>query len=211
MYIPTHFREARIEEQHGLIRDYPLGLLITAGAGGLQATPLPFLLVTGKTGLGILQSHLSRANPHWTDIDGLDALVVFQGSDAYITPSWYQSKEEHGKVVPTWNYAIVQARGRIRVIEDHGWLRSQITRLTNDHESQRDAPWHVTDAPASFIDAQIKGIVGLEMEIGHIEGKWKVSQNRPPADRPRVADGLEGEGRRVMSELVRRYGDIDSK
>jgi transcriptional regulator len=211
MYIPAHFREARTEEQHALIRDYPLGLLITTGAAGLQASPLPFHLVTEGPSLGILQTHLSRANPHWMAIDGLDALVVFQGSDAYITPSWYQSKEEHGKVVPTWNYAMVQARGRVKVIEEQGWLRAQITRLTGDHESRRAAPWHVTDAPPAFIDAQIKGIVGLEIEIGHLEGKWKVSQNRPDADRPRVADGLDSEGRHVMSDLVRRYGGLDSK
>lgn len=211
MYIPSAFNEPRLEEQHALIRAYPLGLLITASPEGLLATPLPFHLVAEDGPFGKLQSHLARANPHWKSVDGLDALVVFQGSDAYITPSWYESKAEHGKVVPTWNYAMVQARGLARVVEDVVWLRSLVTRLTNEREAARPEPWHVTDAPEPFIEGQLKGIVGLEIEIRQIEGKWKVSQNRPPADRSRVAESLDAEGKHAMSELVRRYGRVEPK
>jgi transcriptional regulator len=209
MYIPPAFNEERLDVQHALIRAHPLGLLISAGDEELLASPLPFHLVTDVSPFGTLQGHLARGNPHWKSLDGRDALVVFQGVESYISPSWYESKREHGKVVPTWNYAMVQARGRVRVIDDAEWLRVQIGRLTNDHEGERAHPWHVTDAPDAFIDAQVKGIVGLEIVIRHIEGKWKVSQNRPPADRATVATRLEVEGKPDMSALVKRYGAID--
>jgi transcriptional regulator len=206
MYNPPHFSEPRIEQQHALIRTYPLGLLITAGADGLAASPLPFHLVTDGAGLGTLQAHLSRANQHWRHLDGQDALVVFQGRDAYITPSWYASKRDHGKVVPTWNYAVVQARGPVRVVHDAPWLRALVERLTDEHEERRDGRWRVSDAPDEFIGSQLKGIVGIEIGIRSIEGKWKVSQNRPPADREGVRDGLDREGNAAMADLVRRYG-----
>jgi transcriptional regulator len=205
MYNPPVFNEADLSRQHQLIRTYPLGLLISSGAAGLQASPLPFHLVSDDSSLGRLQGHLSRANPHWKGLDGQDALVVFQGDDAYVTPSWYRSKSEHGKVVPTWNYVMVQVRGTVRVIDDHEWIRGQISRLTDEHEARRAEPWHVTDAPSEFVDAQIKGIVGLEIEIQGIEGKFKVSQNRPEADRNAVADALEASGAVSMSRMVRTY------
>ena len=207
MYNPPAFKEDDLNRQHELIRQHPLGLLISSGPDGLQASPLPFHLVSDGSSFGRLQGHLSRDNPHLKTLDGDDVLVVFQGSDAYVTPTWYRSKTEHGKVVPTWNYVMVQVQGTVRIIDDHEWLRSQVTRLTHDHESSRPEPWHVTDAPASYIDGQINGIVGLEIEIRRIEGKWKVSQNRPAADRCAVADGFRANGDAVMSNLVRDYLD----
>jgi transcriptional regulator len=210
MYNPPAFKEDDLNRQHQLIRQHPLGLLISSGPDGLQASPLPFHLVSDGSSFGRLQGHLSRGNPHWKTLDGDDVLVVFQGGDAYVTPAWYRSKSEHGKVVPTWNYVMVQVHGTVRVIDDHEWLRSQITRLTHDHEAPRREPWHVTDAPATYIDAQISGIVGLEIDIRRIEGKWKVSQNRPEADRSGVAEGLEAIGDARMSSLVKSYSDPDA-
>jgi transcriptional regulator len=138
-------------------------------------------------------------------------LIVFQGTDAYVTPSWYETKRETGKVEQTWNYAIVQVRGTVKVIEDQDWLARQIADLTASQEGARAAPWAVTDAPAPFIQAQIKGIIGLEIEISEIHGKWKVSQNRPVADRAGVAEGLENEDHQSpdMARLVRSYGGLD--
>jgi transcriptional regulator len=216
MYQPSHFIETDLGVLHALIRAHPLGLLISSGPDGPVANPLPFLLDADVGPNGRLRAHLSRANPQWrllADNSETPVLTVFQGVDSYITPSWYETKRETGKVVPTWNYAIVQARGRVRVIEDAGWLAGQIAELTATHEAGRSEPWQVSDAPDSFIASQIKGIIGLEIEIAEISGKWKVSQNRPVADRAGVADGLDGtatsEAGREMAGLVRRYGGLD--
>jgi len=208
MYQPPHFREEDLGTQHALIRAHPLGLLVTAGNSGLLANPVPFHLDSAASGKGTLRLHLARANGQWKDIrDGASVLAVFQGADSYVTPSWYQTKRETGKVVPTWNYAIVQARGPARIIEDADWLLAQIDAITSQHEGSRAAPWAVGDAPEDFIRAQLKGIVGVEIEIAEIEGKWKVSQNRPAGDREGVAAGLdEMPGQGHMAELVRRYG-----
>jgi transcriptional regulator len=209
MYIPPAFNEPRLDIQHALMRAHPLALLITSGEAGPVASPLPFtLLQPSGDGLGILQSHCSRANTHWQTLDGAEALVVFQGVDTYITPSWYESKQEHGKVVPTWNYAIVQARGTVRVIQDTEWLRAHVSRLTDEHESPRPEAWQVTDAPDAYIDALLKGIVGIEIPIRQIDGKWKVSQNRVPADRRSVAEGAAAAGHVAMADMVRRHGGV---
>jgi len=193
MYQPPHFREDRLEVQHALIRAHPLGLLVTTGTSGLLANPIPFVLDDADSPLGTLRAHLARANPQWRDFDPeQEALVVFQGTDTYITPSWYETKRETGKVVPTWNYAIVQAYGRMQVKDDPAWLVRQVTAMTSAQEASRREPWAVSDAPAEFLTAQLKGIVGVEIEITRIEGKWKVSQNRPEADRRGVAEGLRG-------------------
>jgi transcriptional regulator len=206
MYQPVHFVEEDLPTLHALISAHPLGLLISTDAGDLQANPIPFLL-DEKTGEhGTLRAHLARANPQWQHLEkAAKALVVFQGSDAYVTPSWYQSKKDHGKVVPTWNYVMVQVRGAIRVIDDADWLHSQLTALTDRHERGRLQPWSIHDAPDNFIDAQKRAIIGLEMEITEISGKWKVSQNRPVADRKGVAEGLAYEGQNAMAALVRRF------
>lgn len=212
MYQPPHFREERLEIQHALIRAHPLGLLISSGEDGLLANPVPFLLDAAAAPKGVLRAHLARANRQWQALAaGQPALVVFQGVDTYITPSWYETKKETGKVVPTWNYAIVQVRGPVRVVEDREWLRRQITALTAEHESSRSEPWAVTDAPDDFVEAQLKGIIGIEMTIETIEGKWKVSQNRPLADRIGVTAGLAAEAdprAAEMERLVRAYGGI---
>lgn len=207
MYQPTHFREDRLEVQHALIRAHPLGLLVTTGADGLDANAVPFLLDADAAPLGVLRAHVARANPQWRTLaTGGEILVVFQAVDSYVTPSWYASKPVTGKVVPTWNYAMVQAWGRPRVIEDAAWLAAQIAALTEQQERTRAEPWQVADAPAPFIAAQIRGIVGIEIPIARLEGKWKVSQNRSPADRAGVADGLERQGDAdslAMARLVR--------
>ena len=203
MYQPQHFREDDPGVQHALIRAHPLGLLVTVGSSGLEANHIPFVL---DPSAAVLQGHLARPNPQWQGCDPVtEALVVFQGPEAYITPSWYAVKAETGKVVPTWNYAVVQVHGRLRVIEDRDWLRAQIEALTRSQEDRREHGWQVTDAPASYVEAQIKGIVGIEIAIARIEGKWKVSQNRPERDRTGVVAGLrEGgdEARQAMADLV---------
>jgi transcriptional regulator len=213
MYQPPYFREDDLNVQHALIRAHPLGLLITAGASGLVANSVPFHLDAGASEKGTLRLHLARANGQWRDIAaGAPVLAVFQGADSYVTPSWYQTKAETGKVVPTWNYAIVQARGLARVIEDAGWLLAQINAITGEHEGQREKPWSVGDAPEEFIRAQLKGIIGVEIEIAEIEGKWKVSQNRPVADREGIANGLDEMAEQAeMQELVRRYGGLGTE
>ena len=205
MYQPPLFREDRIEVQHELIRAYPLGLLITAGAGALMANPLPFLIDAGGSARGTLRAHLARTNPQWRELAAVEeCLIVFQGPQAYVTPAWYATKRETGKVVPTWNYVTVHARGRPRVIEDAAWLRRQLDDLTRSQEDHRPVPWAVDDAPAPFITGQIKGIIGIEIPISRIEGKWKVSQNRPEADRAGVVAGFreQGEPGEPMAALV---------
>lgn len=210
MYQPPHFREDRLEVQHAFIRSHPFGLLVTAGRSGLVANPAPFLLDEAASPQGTLKAHLARANPQWQDVEpGAEALVIFQGPDAYVTPSWYETKRETGKVVPTWNYAMVQAYGRISVFEDPAWILDQVTALTSRHEAPFPTPWAVTDAPEPFVTAQLKGIVGIAIEITRIEAKWKVSQNRPEADRQGVSAGLRGladERSQAMAELVEARG-----
>ncbi len=194
MYLPPLFREDRIDVQHELIRRFPLGLLITAGPGGLTANPIPFLVAPDASERGTLQAHFARANQQWQELAAVEeCLVVFQGPADYVTPSWYATKRETGKVVPTWNYATVHAWGRPRIIDDVDWLRSQIERLTQSHEGQREVPWQVSDAPDAFIAGQLKGIIGLEIPIARSEGKWKMSQNRPEADRLGVIAGFRAQ------------------
>ena len=206
MYQPPHHREDRLEVQHALIRAHPFGLLVTLGADGLVANSIPFILEQREP-FGVLKGHVARANSQWRDFrPDTEALVVFQGVEGYITPYWYATKRETGKVVPTWNYAIVQARGPLRVVEDRGWLADQIAALTTLLEANRKAPWSVSDAPAPFVEAQLKGIVGMEIPIANIEGKWKLSQNRPEADRQGVVEGLRAAGDEAMAELVEEFG-----
>lgn len=206
MYQPAHFREDRLDVQHALIRAHPLGILVTGGSG-LDADPVPFLLDAGAPPPGLLRAHVARANPVWRGLTAApEVMILFQAVDSYVTPSWYVSKREHGKVVPTWNYALVQVWGTARAIEDAGWLRAQVGALTATHETGRAEPWAVEDAPEPFVATQLKAIVGIEIRITRIEGKWKASQNRPPADREGVAAGLERQGdeaARAMAELVR--------
>lgn len=214
MYQPPHFREERTDVLHSLMRSHPLATLISVRPDGEpEANVVPMLLDEGIGRMGGLTAHLARANPQWKVLAETGrALVLFQGPDTYVTPSWYRTKQETGKVVPTWNYAIVQVRGNVTVHEDREWLSRQIRELTRSHEGARERPWAVEDAPETFIDAQLKGIVGLEIEITSIEGKWKVSQNRPVEDRAGVARGLEAEtesGSALdMARLVKTFGGL---
>ena len=207
MYQPPHHREDRLEVQHSLIENHPFGLLISMGSEGLLANSLPFLLQRTSGSLGTLQVHMARGNAQWREVDGQKVLAVFQGPQAYVSPSLYATKRETGKVVPTWNYAMVQARGVARLRPDPAWLDTQIEALTKRHEESRAPSWAVSDAPRTYIESQLRGIVGIEIEIEAIEGKWKVSQNRPEADRRGVAEGL-AQDNPAMSELVRHYGQV---
>lgn len=205
MYLPSHFEENRDAVMHALVRAHPFGLLITREGEEPCADAVPFLIDAARGPHGTLVAHVARANPLWRHAQGQRVLVVFQGPQAYVSPSAYAAKAEHGKVVPTWNYAVVQAWGRPRVIDDADWLRAQLEALTGAHEGPRAAPWHVADAPDNFVAAQLKGIVGLEIPVSRIVGKWKVSQNRPEADRRGVSEGLRGEGLSgAMADLVER-------
>ncbi|MFA5702409.1 MAG: FMN-binding negative transcriptional regulator [Advenella sp.] len=195
MHCPGLFRETRMEILHGLISAYPLATLMTAGSGGLMANLIPFSLHEGGD-YGVLRAHLAKGNRQLEELrEGAETLVVFQGPACYVTPSWYPSKAEHGKVVPTWNFVMVQARGKARVIDDAAWILTQLDQLTDNLERERTHPWKVFDAPEDFIAAQLKGIVGIEIPIRTIEGKWKISQNRRPVDHQGIIDGLRAEGR----------------
>lgn len=207
MYRPPAFREDRLDVLRDAIRAHPLGTLITSGTSGLMANVLPFSIVTTAGG-DVLRAHLSKANQQLLDLrEQAPTLVLFQGPQAYISPSSYPTKLEHGKVVPTWNYVIVQVWGTPNVIDDHGWLRGQIDELTEAHESKRAEPWKVMDAPAPFVDAQLKGIVGLEVPVSRIVGKWKVSQNQPEENQRGVIAALRSEG---FDELADEVADRSS-
>jgi transcriptional regulator len=206
VYLPSHFEERRTELLHALIREHPLGTLVTLGSDGVTANHLPFEIDPEPAPFGTLRAHVARANPVWRD-HAADALVVFQGASAYISPSSYPSKQETGKVVPTYNYVVVHARGRLRAIEDPEWLRGLVGRLTDRHESGRPEPWKLTDAPEDYIAGQLRAIVGLEMVPTVLVGKWKLSQNRPPADRDGVARTLEGSPDAHSRDIARRVRD----
>jgi len=203
MYQLPAFREERLDVLYALIRAHPLATLITAGTGGLIANLVPFTL-SDTNGKGTLRAHIAKANPQIDALKaGAETLVVFHGPEAYITPSWYASKKEHGRVVPTWNYAVVQVRGIPCVIDAPAWLRAQIDALTSGQEDHRPEPWKVTDAPEEFIEGQLRAIIGIEIPILTIDGKWKVSQNRSAADRQGVYEGLQVEGiNEDMAKLV---------
>jgi transcriptional regulator len=210
MYNPAHFQETRVPVLHELIRRHPLATLVTLGPDGLMANHIPMEIDTEPAPFGTLRGHVARANPVWrVSAREVEALVIFSGPDGYVTPSWYLTKEESGRVVPTWNYAVVHAHGPLRAIEDMGWLRDFVSRLTDRHESERAAPWKVTDAPADFIERQLGGIVGLEIPVRRLEGKWKVSQNRPAPDRAGVVAGFRERGDPVSGALADLVANAD--
>lgn len=190
MYTPPAFRQDDPAEIHRIIRAARLATLVTATPDGLLATPLPLILDASEGEHGVLYGHLARANPQWQRPVNGEAMAIFSGPDAYVTPSWYPSKSEHGKVVPTWNYTAVHAYGALEFFDDAARLLDMVTRLTQLYEQPRQQPWAVTDAPAPFVAAQLKGIVGLRLPISRLEGKVKMSQNRSEADRAGVATGL---------------------
>ena len=210
MYQPPHFNEESPLAMQGLIRAFPLGLLITGVDGALTANPIPFILDIEAGEHGVLRCHVARANTQWQEIgkdigEGCDALIVFQGAQHYVHPGWYETKRETGKVVPTWNYAMVQVKGRARVMDDAAWIARQVRDLTEMMEGAYPKPWAVDDAPAPYIEAQIRGIVGIEITISAMMGKWKVSQNRNDADREGVVEGLraaQDDDAHKMADLV---------
>ena len=194
MYIPRHFEETRIEVLHELMRRHPLAALVVLTSEGLNANHLPFEIDPDPAPFGTLRCHVARANPLWRDHSrDVDGLVIFQGPNTYISPSWYPTKAETGKVVPTWNYAVVHAYGALNIIEDHSWLRELVERLTDRQEADRRDPWKVADAPSDFIDGLLDSIIGIEIPITRLIGKWKMSQNRSARDRDGVTEGLESE------------------
>ena len=200
MYAPSHFDETRADVMHALIAAHPLGTLVMHGAGGLDADHIPFEIAapSAEAPFGVLRAHVARANPLWRQA-GAAALVVFQGPSAYISPAHYEEKRASGKAVPTYNYAVVHAHGSLRAIEDPAWLLPLLERLTARHESARAAPWSVHDAPRAYIDKLMEAIVGIEIPIQRLQGKWKLSQNRPRQDQLNIAAGTSGE----MATLMR--------
>jgi transcriptional regulator len=203
MYLPKHFEEPSTDILHALMDAVPLATLVTVGDDGLCADHVPLLLSPDPGPYGSLRGHVARANPLWRRA-GTEVLAIFCGPDAYISPSWYATKSETGKVVPTWNYVVAHASGTLTVYDDPNWLRAFLSALTERHERTMPAPWSIDDAPAAYIDAQLKAIVGIEIPIARLIGKWKVSQNQPERNRQGVADGLRACGRDALAELVRK-------
>jgi transcriptional regulator len=203
LYIPKHYEERDVALLHALIDAHPLGAWVTTGGAGLVANHIPFLIDPARGEFGTLVGHVAKANPVWRSLSGADeSVVIFQGPDAYVSPSWYPSKKEHGKVVPTWNYAVVHAFGSPQAIHDHAWLMALVERLTTKHEFGRTAPWKVTDAPTDYVSRRLDVIVGIEIPIRRIEGKW-VSQNQPLPDKMGIVAGLEAEGRPESVDMAR--------
>lgn len=195
MYIPGHFDEPRVEVLHALMRARPLASLITLSAGGLDANHIPLHLSADPTPYGTLRGHVARVNPVWRDLArDVEALAIFHGPDAYISPSWYPTKAATGKAVPTWNFAVAHAYGTLRVIDDATWLRAHLATLSASHEAAFPEPWQLSDAPRDYTDKLIGAIVGIEIGITRLRGKWKLSQNQPPQNQAGVIQGLRGTG-----------------
>lgn len=210
MYLPHHFEESRPTVLHALMRARPLATLVMGdGNGGFDANHIPFFLDAATGAHGVLRGHVARANPLWKQAGaGAPALAIFQGDDAYISPSWYPTKREHGKAVPTWNYVVVHARGTLRAIDDAAWLRGLLDTLTAEHEAGMPQPWSVGDAPPDYLDKMVAAVVGIELHIEQLVGKWKVSQNQPGANRAGAARGLREHGQHGgagMASLVAGY------
>jgi transcriptional regulator len=207
VYIPPSFAEHDVEVMHAFIDAHPLGALVTASPSGLFATHLPLVLDRERGAYGTLQGHVARANPHHELAEeGAEALVLFTGADSYVTPSMYASKARHGKVVPTWNYVAVHAHGTLRYVNDPAALRRHLEQLTAHHEAPRPRPWSIADTPDGYVDKLLGAIVGVEIEITRLDGKWKMSQNRPAEDIDGVIEGLgasDDPRQRAVAEVVR--------
>lgn len=205
MYIPKHFGETNLDVIQALMSDYPLSTLVTLSADGLNANHIPLHWVDNGSDYGCLRGHVARANPMWTYVDrGFEVLAIFQSENAYISPAWYATKQQTGKVVPTWNYAAVHAYGTMRVIDDAAWIRNQLEAMTFHHELAFPEPWMVSDAPQDFTDMLIEQIVGIEITITRLQGKWKVSQNQSSENQESVIEGLHKLGKTEMATLVAR-------
>ena len=199
MYVPQHFEETRIEELYSVIREYPLGALVTQGAQGLDANHLPFELDAKQ---GALLAHVARSNPLWQELkDGDDVLVIFRAGDAYISPNWYPSKHELHRQVPTWNYRVVHVHGKATVRDEERFVRGVVARLTRTHEGRANAeqPWRMSDSAKEYIDQMLTAIVGIEIRITRMVGKWKLSQNREGRDRVTAAEELRKRNEEVIS------------
>lgn len=204
MYRPAAFRQDDLTALHAQIDSTGLALLTSNGLAGLQATHLPLLLEPEEGEFGTLYGHFARANPHWQDLAGQEALAVFAGPDAYVHPGWYPGKAEHGQVVPTWNYIAVHAWGQVETFDDPERLRELLARLTARHEAGRPRPWQLDDAPAEYLERMLRAIVGFALPIRRIEGQWKLSQNRQPADHAGVREGLAASANPRDRELAAR-------
>lgn len=207
MYTPAYTAETRPERLHQLVREFPLGQLVTHGPQGLDANVLPFLLDVQPDGSAVLRAHAARANPVWRECAGTQVMALFQGPQAYVSPNWYPSKAEDGRAVPTWNYIVVQAHGPLVVHDDVAWMRQFLTRLTARHEAAQPRPWRLEDAPPGYLDAMLRGVVGLEIPVASWQGKWKMSQNHPQPNRDGVARGLRERGddqARAVADWVER-------
>jgi transcriptional regulator len=207
MYTPKHFEETRLDILHELMRAHALATLTVMTADGLSANHIPMLVEAGGP-FGVLRGHVARANPVWREYSPqVEALAIFQGPETYITPSWFATKHETAKAVPTWNYVVVHAYGPLKVVDDRTWLKNHVTALTDKNEASRTEPWRVTDAPAEYIDRLLQEIIGIEIPIARLSGKWKVSQNRTAKDKQGVVDGLMRDGTETamaMATLVKR-------
>ncbi|HZZ14161.1 MAG TPA: FMN-binding negative transcriptional regulator [Paraburkholderia sp.] len=203
MYVPSQFDEPRKEVLHALIVDHPFGTLFTHGKSGLDANHIPFELDAGRGALGVLNAHVARANPVWQDVaNGDEVLVVFRAGDAYISPNWYPSKHESHKQVPTWNYRVVHAHGRVTIRDDERFVRGVVARLTRTHEASQARPWTMTDSASDFIDAMLKAIVGVEIEITQLTGKIKLGQNKEARDIHGAGAALAEQGETVIGAAM---------
>ncbi len=208
MYVPAHFDEPRTEVLHGLITHHPFGMLVTHGASGLDANHIPFELNPQQGEMGVLTAHVARANPVWQDVlNGDEVLVVFRVADAYVSPNWYPSKHELHKQVPTWNYMVAHAYGRITIRDDERFVRGMVARLTRTHEASQPMPWKMTDSPKDFIDTMLKAIVGLEVVITRLVGKSKLSQNKEVGDIRSAGEALRTQGDRVIGDAMLACAD----
>ena len=214
MYVPEHFKLGDVADQHALMRAYPFAALITNSEAGYEVTHLP-TVIKSEGALGVVECHVSRANPHWREIaKGGRGLLIYTGPQAYITPGWYPSKAAHGKVVPTWNYAVVHAHGTAQIVDEREWLVRHVSELTDLQEAGTPTPWATSDAPGNFIEVMSRGIVGMRFTIERIEGKAKMSQNRELPDREGVVAGLKsraGEGDAKVADLVAAEADRAKK
>lgn len=195
MYLPPHFATDDPEALHQLMRAHPLGALITHGSQGLDANHLPFEFAQETEGQGVLRAHVARNNPLWQEVqDGDEVLVIFKAEDAYISPSWYPSKHDHHKQVPTWNYSVVHAHGRIQIRDDARFVRRLLANLTRHHEAGEPTPWKMADAPREYMETMVQTVVGIEIEIKRLVGKFKLGQNKDEADRQGAAHALHARG-----------------
>lgn len=211
MYIPKHFAEPRVDVLHQLIRARPLSTLVTLSSSGLNANHVPLHLTPEPNPFGTLRGHVARDNPIWSDLNNdLDVLAIFHGPDAYVSPSWYPTKEETGKVVPTWNYAVAHAYGTLRVIDDSAWLRNHLEELTAHNEAAFSTPWQLNDAPTDFIEKMMGAVVGIEIVINRLVGKWKTSQNQPAQNQRGVIGGLRASGVSDAIEMAALVEDINN-